>query len=143
MKEGTDYLFFKKTTMNGMLYNGYIGKAAMVCTPSYVFCVEYENFQILNNWGESKGVDEIRWSFNPPDEIFEDMGSITEMEAFFKANLKEDNVFEVNALDKFQIQKGFLFFGSLGFKKKDRRKLVTNLQPQSNRIKMRQFYGMG
>jgi len=143
MQEGTDYLFFRKINMNGVLYNGYMGNAAMICTPTYAFCVEYENFQILNNWGVSKGVDEIRWKFNPPNEIFENMESIVEMESFFKENLKEDNVFEVNALDKFKVQKGFLFFGGLGFKKKDRRKLVINLQPQSNRVRMRQFYGMG
>jgi hypothetical protein len=142
MQEGKNYLFFRKVNYNGVLYNGQMGNAAMICTPSYVFLIDYENFQVLNHWGTSKGTDEIRWKFHPADEIFSDFSKTEELENYLKGMLSEDNVFEVSALDKFSVQLGWLFFGGLTFRKQGRKKIAINLQPKSNRKKMREFYGL-
>ncbi len=143
MQEGKDFLFFKKVNYNGFLYNGDLGNAVMICTPSYIFLIKHDNFQILNNWGIPKGVDEvIRWKFNAVDEIFSDFSSTLELETHLKAKLSEDNVFEVNALEKFSVQLGWLFFGGITIRKQGRKKIVINLQPKKNRLKMKEFYGI-
>jgi hypothetical protein len=142
MQEEKDFLFFKKVNYNGILYNGDMGKAVMICTPSYVFLIGYENFQVLNHWGKSKGTDEIRWKFHAVDVVFSDFDSVADLENYLKGVLSEDNVFEINALDKFSVQAGWLFFGGLTFRKAQRKKIVINLQPKKNRIKMREFYSL-
>ncbi|HDQ15935.1 MAG TPA: hypothetical protein ENN45_02635 [Bacteroidetes bacterium] len=62
------------------------------------------------------------------------------MENYLKGVFSEDNVFEINALDNFSVQAGWLFFGGLSFRKHGRRKITIDLQPKRNRVKMKEFY---
>lgn len=141
MEEFIDYIYVQNSDITDRFFTGSVSKSSIIFTKKYIFTVPISRLNALfNNLNYNEVIDAMA----KVDIILRGINKYKteDFENEMKIYLTNDNIFNVSKLEKFDIQVGFMEFGGMAVKKKNKLHIAINIQPKALRQKLKEFYNL-
>ncbi len=135
------YLFVEKIHVHEGIASGTILQAAFLFTKTHIYKMPLESIG-------SHGLSMTNTSYLNTEALLNDVfekiekEGLESVEAFLKAEIPKEWVYQVSDLEKLEIQVGFWVFGKVKIKGNGEPTMVLNLQPKAKRETLKELYSL-